>query len=1006
MSNRGRQFNVNRCPSQSPVPSRSPSPEDNCLRSPSPEDNCLRCPSPTHSRSPSPRQQRCHSPPNKSRYDPCAMVISGPRGKPGPRGPPGIAGPSGNGTGSSGSFDYVAKQDINMNGFNIINFGYSPQLLSNFTQTIPTETTKLSFSWTSPISTLNQNPFMQNDLITLNILLYVLTDTGFITFPILTDSPAITIGALTINNIAGSSSLNGNTFDFYDTSLQNMIDNSFNALAIWYSNRYPIPNVFIAPIKPFAFSGPPSAPNIDPFPLTQPINANSYTISYRFPFTDVINSLLGPPYISVVDISYSTPGSSIRFPSAVSDTKYTINSIPTNNIIPANTPITATLTNMHPSSNYTIAIRGQNNIAIGNYGAFNTGTTLTTIAVSYPSVIQSGGILNTSAAQYSNPNNTKIKLVSTKQPIGTTTPLVNINRTSLITISPFQQIINSNAATIGIGLTGQNLLAVDISFNGLVVNYHLPSPQIQYGGFGQTNTPTYIEPNKISVSGNATDAYASSPEYNQGFYLNSNTNFTLLSNFFSSNGFQNSNFLTNYSIFSKYASSLNYTAITNTSTNFYLDDISANPTILPTPILSFTTLQTTLISGIRVIVDDSNTFVIDASYSNMGNFFYSSPLVTYTLLKDTTSLTTITEPDINNVTSLSMNVLQTSFKSTIQIKNNAIIFPFLATNVYTRGNIKMSIIANNIFGSSLSAFSNALNLLVDVPSTNFVKATTPQAATPNLNTLGQGSALIPGYRIWSGIVRPVPLPPYISGGGSIPTNSATTSNATATGDQGYSSFPYNQLWNIALNSDTNQELLVANGNFTTDPQYYINYSSFNTPNNSSIDYSSIAIENLYRYATFVWNVSAFSSNSLTNIILKFQIPSANQTATLNAMQIFYRTEDSTNLTNFSEGSNSSTWISVLLTNKAIGGSIDNKGGVINGVNLRGFNNNTYRSNEILFSEVNVITLTGNTYSFSIPIYTIQQGKSGMKIYVRFGLPMNIGLFNFGNSSPITLSDGG
>jgi hypothetical protein len=881
-------------------------------------------------------------------------------------------------TGSTGSFDYVAKQNIDMSGFNIINFGYSPQLLTNFTQASPTSTI-MTFTWSPPTTATNNNLFMQNNLVSITILLYALVGGSYKTIPILTaDTASINMTSLTINNTAGTSSLSGSTYNYYDATLTGMADYSYNALAIWYSNGYPVPNVFTQNISPFTGSGPPSAPTITtPFTF---ISLNVYDVSYAFSYTDATNQTTGPPYITTVDISYSTPGSSLRYGGAISDACNNVITISNTN---ANTKITTRLSNIRQASTYTIDIKAKNNINSTTYGAVTTNTYTTADDVLFPSgTYPSGGVLSTTNAQYT--TQSTIRMVSGNASLNN--PLVNMNNASSMSIVPFVNLINSSSYQIGTRLSASNKLFIDISFSGATVNYHLPTP-FTYGGFGAEPPSNSSDGTNIALTGSVSDSYAASADYNKGFYLEATTSFTPGATIFKNNGFARGTSLTNYTAFFKYVGDSNYTSVNSTSSSFYLDDISTNPTITNATFSCNTSLTTTLISGINVITGNANTFTIDASYTNMGNYFYRTPLVTYTLSPTAAS---ISETNTTNVASSSING-GTDFKSTLGIKNTGISYNFLTTNVYTTDLSLSSIVANNINGSSSAVASNSLKVLVDVPSYNLVQATTPLN-----NTIAEGSSNISGLRVWSGITANNSVPPvFVSNGDTMPKNDPTVTD-TASSIQGYIDFSYNQLWDISNNAATNQELMVANGNFTSDyANYYKNYSTFQ---GNSLNYSGVA-QSGYRYATFGWQINAFTQNSLSDITLTFQIPST-QIVTLNNMQIFYRTEDGSNPDYFGIGTKSSTWISVYLNN---GSSINNNGIEINGNQLNEFSSANYNDiSKLLYSNVDTITIAGTTCSFNVPIYTIVTNTSNMRLYVRFGLPMT-SAYNFGNSSPIKIS---
>ena len=240
--------------------------------------------------------------------------------------------------------------------------------------------------------------------------------------------------------------------------------------------------------------------------------------------------------------------------------------------------------------------------------------------------------------------------------------------------------------------------------------------------------------------------------------------------------------------------------------------------------------------------------------SNMGNYFYTSPLVTYDFSGGVTG--TYSETNLSNVTNYSQS--DVSLNETIDISNSQITGTFSQT--YNTSIILNDISLNNIVDSINFVPASSINTIVDYPSYELVNN------IQTIQTLSSSSGALPGYRVWSApssnTMDPSGIVPYlyISSGSDIP-------NGTANVSMGYSDISYNNSWDISnLTSiyGVSSELLIANGYFTTNHDYYLDYSgNYSGGIQNAVNYLPSNMGTEYRYATFVWDISNNNYNNVT-----------------------------------------------------------------------------------------------------------------------------------------------
>ena len=126
--------------------------------------------------------------------------------------------------------------------------------------------------------------------------------------------------------------------------------------------------------------------------------------------------------------------------------------------------------------------------------------------------------------------------------------------------------------------------------------------------------------------------------------------------------------------------------------------------------------------------------------------------------------------------------------------------------------------------------------------------------------------------------------------------------------------PYNHY--IALTSNSNnyylEELIIAQGRYTSDPSRYIDYSLYDNPN-----YSAISANSQYKFATFAWRLQPSSAiyNKITFTIYGLNQNGLNEIVDNSNIKVFYRFQDGTNREYNSSNSNS-VWINALTNGSA------------------------------------------------------------------------------------------
>jgi hypothetical protein len=872
---------------------------------------------------------------------------------------------------------------------------FSPQVINISTSS---NTTQITFTWTIPQLYQNISSSFQN----INATLYANISGQIKTYPLITSS-TMGINIITLNNIVitnqnTASGQSGNTFTYYNLDFLSMQDSIYNQLILWYSNYNPYPNVSYAGYSNFNTINPPSVVLFNSGET--PTQNTTASVDFEFSVTNGKVTLqcyvqyidyislqkIGPPYITSYQIpenNYSSSGSNNRYGGAIQDSGLStalLISTSTN----ADVNSSFEVSNMYPDSSYNFYIKAKNtNSGYGELGIYNYSTP----APSYPRatfLVPTPSLFNSTGKKYANSNATLgYKFVVNSLPVDK--DIINYNNIGSGFVSD-----NIITAVQQSGIYGTNstnsLLNVIASLGSVSTNVNVTS-----FGTGPIFTNTS---GGITITAKTFDAYFKGDNYNQGFYLDCSTNMTITSSY----------------EFYKPTSTLFTAALSCSGNNenpisnysFYIDDINSNPIYTSTD--SFTINSTSnyysnQVSGIWVLNQSKIPIfsITNLKLNNMGNYFYASPLVNYTIGVGVSG--NQQETNLSNVTSESIS--SGKFVNPIIINNNNVQATSVSSAYNT--NISISITFNNLFGQN-SQLLPSISVICDQPSYNLI---TNILAT-SIENLGI-SVGYKGYRVWSanvdsgvpnsGIMSPSGIVPYvfINNGATIPDGTPTGST-TSTSNKGYINVSYNNVWNISSNPNANQELLIANGNFTTNNTYYKNYTTFNGNGNlnSGYDYSELSGK---KYATFAWNVSSITNVNYLNFVINFGTTNLyysnanlawyfNQSFT-DLLELYYRFEYNEDVNQWGQYSNgnyyaTTTWITI---NKQIGYTYS-----INNVTNPNNSNNVYNISGSLISPTGSQTSGNVTFKTSIP--TIYLGDPNVAtLYLRIGIPSGYNTFS-------------
>jgi hypothetical protein len=746
-----------------------------------------------------------------------------------------------------------------------------------------------------------------------------------------------TINGIVLTNTTGTSRIDTVTYPdstsrlsyiYYNSALTGM--DASGTIYIWYTNQSTAsPNVGTAALNVFVGSG---VPSVVPTPTVTPggapaagSTAITSTVSYSAPtYVDSSNPGTSPSAnpITLYDISYSSAPSANRYG--------TPKSIPsTHQLTAANSyPFTA----MYPNSVYTFQVAARNtlNANYGPFSALSTGTTasLQPITATAPA-FSSALFINTAGT---------LRVSDSASVAG---QLLAPSTSSLTTnsfITPVHTAANQGSTSAALA----TLTAVVGARTG---------PTLSFGGFG-TTPPTATTANNITITPTVADTYStSSGQACDGFYLQSTNTVAIPTSALTAANTQQSMVVTP-------------SPGSATSLPFYYDTSPATaPSSLSAILTIGSSFQTRQVSGINILYGIPY-YNVTTNVSNMGNYFYRSPLLTYTL----TPIADVRYETGLGATSISGGAFVNPV--VFNVTNLAGITNTIAANTYATSVGLASLVAHNTSGLTTSVSPTPINAIIDAPSYSLLLA--EPATIPTLGTTG-----VRGMRIWS------MAPPYSYAGFTNIPDLSTISPTTK----------YLQSWDITA-ANYAGELQLVNGQIAANPtgglgyKNYVGYAYSPTLSNT-LDYSGIGTSG-YRYATFAWQFPSMSSPVQTMQFVFTNFVGITGPATgdpvtdgTNKIYIYYMFVDSTQPLGFNSNNSSiltSTWIDA--------NTLASGAQAVTSTNF----NNTQASTPAATYSVYYAMQTTNTYSGNTltlrPVFPGIRGTTNVSLLLRVGLPMN------------------
>lgn len=736
-------------------------------------------------------------------------------------------------------------------------------------------------------------------------------------------------------------------FVYYAPTLTNL--NKDGQLIAWYNNYNLGRNMASTIFSPFLAAGPPSVPR-----KLQSTNVTFQSLSFFFS-TPQNTDTLNPDSIATIsryDLSFnSVPLSGVRYGTAIYDaqtaaitTPFTFVTSPDStqgNVIQYNA------TSLYPDSAYNFYVKATNSASIAGPFASTLGIITSNLTP------DSGMTVNFLARYFSG----TIKRVTDN---ATVTTLLNTNTdwTSSNFVVPLHILTNRGTTATGIA-TLATAVSGAVSATG---------PTITFNGFPAT-TPSAGTQNNLSVTPtNVYDQYASPARY-QGFYLKASNTVTI----------RQATFLASQTQYTHTTTLSQVASQTTSQLSFYYDGLLGTATVLDMAFnFSIGTAPTnTYVSGVRVVSGQPTLSTITGA-SNLGQYFYKSPILSYTNTAGSAT-TSFSETDLSRVVSGSNSgeILQ---NQRIVFSNGSFQMNSLASAYAT--SITMTVTAANPSNTSGAFSATALPCIVDGPSVTLINTTLPGS----LNTLYSGGAGA-GCRIWSfsNYDATTLVPPYIF-----------ASNAT---NYSYTGFLYTTTWHqysivgSAPDYVLSNELQVTNGAHRskgTRTDCYIDYTTkkYSATAFNTVDYSGVLTSG-YRFATFAWKVSNQTTNfsqlrftityipadtdaiSVLNNLLIF-------TGTSDTLKVFYKVEDQASILPTDGTSPTTVWLDA-------NGTVSNSA-----TSLTYYVDSTGTYQQVYGGVTSGATIASPTVQFPslfIPSFATPS-STDVRIICRIGIPMN------------------
>jgi hypothetical protein len=435
---------------------------------------------------------------------------------------------------------------------------------------------------------------------------------------------------------------------------------------------------------------------------------------------------------------------------------------------------------------------------------------------------------------------------------------------------------------------------------------------------------------------------------------------------------------------------------------YYFDNLTTTPSVTA---VSFSLLAPSIqVSGISTIYGVA-TATITASATNLGNYFYSVPLMSYTLtIGGNTTTTNTSLPSPTNQITGTLTFTNTTLNS-VNITGSA---------VYT-DRAQVAAVAHNPNADSVTS-SFYVSTIADGPSYSLLNATIP-ATIPTLTTSGTVS----GARCWSAGSALTTVTNTNTGTLNAPTSvpGYSFSGLTTIGNtSNYASVLYNQAWYLTNNGTSNvggydatTELQVADGRFitpntTSDGTTRIGYKDYHTYyGNTSvspalINYTTISSGG-YRYTTFVWKLAGnpagisygsgtmtFTLNNVRNIVRDGGNPAFLKTSAGNPLYILYRLEDTANIYPSPNGLGFYEFNTAAVTSIWLNGNALDSGGPVTNGTYQLLLTNNYPTSTYVRGGFKITGVSGANVTIQVGIPTFNVYANTVYVYCKIGLPMS------------------
>ena len=755
-------------------------------------------------------------------------------------------------------------------------------------------------------------------------------------------------------------SLVRSTYVYYNTALANLTGN--NQLLAWYTNYNFGSNVASTIFAAFLTAGPPSIPQrlystnttsnsiIFYFSTPQFVDLNDTTSvatvsSYTMNLTAVPFSTFR--YTGIVPVYQSTTvvvGAPFNFQTAQDGLGGQV--------------VQYNATGLYPDSVYTFTTRAANSASL--QGGF--ASTLSTVTSNLTSDTAFSGTLTFASRYYA----------SAFRVFDSLNVVTLVNSATAWTTSAFVSPIHTVAIR---GKTFVGSLSISTVITSPVIT---PGAQIFYNGFPAT-TPSAVTLNNVTLTPTTVydrfTALGCNAPY-QGYFLSASNTITLGTSIFVANS-------TIYTLQTTALQSTSAGITTGQGTfSWYYDGTPGTAAITdaafaysPTTAPSYTA-----ISGVQTVYGTA-TFSTIVGASNLGNYFYASPILSYTYLAGSASLTT-TETTLARIISGS-NGGALAQAARIGFSNGTATSASLAST--WASSIRLAVFSANLNGNS--ATSNLfLSTIIDGPSYTLITTTLP-ATLPTATT---ASALV-GCRIWSFSSfdgTNVYVPPFVY------------ANA---GNNSYTSYLYSHANSLIDNTVATipafKELQVANGahrTVGTSGVAYLNYAGTYYGNllQNSITYTSITRNTTLRFASFGWRTASSATNyTKVTFVVNYLTAGTDTIAVSNSLAVFsagnfptvatdkvflfYRIEDQASILPTDAGSATTCWLDA-------NGTTGNAASALNY-----YIDTTGNQTQIYGGVASGATLASGTITFPnvfVPAFATT-GKD-IRIIARFGVPMN------------------